>query len=221
MCLIIVCIHNVSKNLSDSDKKYIDLLFQGKEFNKDKASYKDQIEFISTIQKTFNAQIELAEGIGLNEPREPQNLYEIKKGECYDRSRFLEKTFNYYGFKTRHLTAFTLRHNGKVIKALLSKNHITHSTFEVKTSNGWLLVDPNFNWLALKGDNSPLRYKQISKTINKGKAVDWHTDPPRTLMHFYIQESFCIYGLYSRHGRFYHPYNPIPDYNLRELLYNF
>lgn len=26
---------------------------------------------------------------------------------------------------------------------------------------------------------------------------------------------------YSRHGRFYHPFNVIPDYNLRELLYNY
>jgi len=47
--------------------------------------------------------------------------------------------------------------------------------------------------------------------------VLWRHKPPNII----YQESFSfIYGLYSRHGKFYPPYTFIPDVNYVELIQN-
>jgi hypothetical protein len=38
--------------------------------------------------------------------------------------------------------------------------------------------------------------------------------------YIYNERFFYIYGLYSRHGRFFPPYNVIPDINYSEFIQN-
>lgn len=218
--IIFISIHNVSKKITKEDIKYIHLLIGEQSFDRSTATYEGELEFITRIQQTLNDKIALGLGQPLGETREPKDLYQIGVGECYDRSRFLEKTYKLYGFKTRHLTLFTLRHGAKILDVIFKQNHITHSTFEVKTSKGWLNVDPNINWISLDKNYKPLSYKYIGKKLRNNELVEWYEKPPQLLMHFYRQPGFCIYGLYSRHGRFYPPFNKIPDFNFRELFYN-
>lgn len=218
--ILIIATHNVSKKITTEDEKYIQKVIGNQSFDIRKANYEEEISFIKIIQEIVNNSFELKDAIPQGETREPKDLFNVGAGECYDRSRFLEKTYKLYGFKTRHLTVFTLRHGGKIFKSLFTKNHITHSTFEVKTSKGWLNVDPNTNWITLDKNYNPLSYKHIGKELRKGETIEWHEKSPQLLMHFYRQPGFGIYGLYSRHGKFYPPFNKIPDFNFRELFYN-
>jgi len=216
----VIWIFNVSKKVNAEDREYIIRLLEIEPSETSFSNYEEEIEFLLAIQEDFNNAIELGPSIPQGKAREPKDLFEKKIGECYDRSRFLEKAYSMYGFKTRHIALFTLRYGAKKLRSLLTPNHISHSTFEVKTSKGWLLMDPNFNWVALDSDNMPMAYPIIGKALRNGDDIQWKKVPPKALMHFYIQESFGIYGLYSRHGKFYAPYLPVPDYNFRDLLYN-
>ena len=75
-------------------------------------SHNDEIEFITMVQKKI---LELGSNeviIQKGKSRELKDLYLYKGGECYDRSRSIEKILNYFGFKTRHIFLFTKNSNG-------------------------------------------------------------------------------------------------------------
>lgn len=67
------------------------------------ALYRDQITLIADIQSRVLDKFPINEGIPLFSEREPVNLNLIRKGLCYDRSRYLDKIYQYYGFETRHI----------------------------------------------------------------------------------------------------------------------
>lgn len=80
--------------------------------------------------------------------------------------------------------------------AIYDNQDNSHALTEAKTAEGWVMVDSNTRWIGPPAISSQL--------------------PPAIL----ARPHALIYGLYSRHGRFYWPYLPIPDVNWRELLYN-
>lgn len=48
-------------------------------------------------------------------------------------------------------------------------------------------------------------------------SIQWHKGPPTNI---YEQPFTFVYGLYSRHGQFYPPYNFVPDINCGEFVKN-
>jgi hypothetical protein len=50
-------------------------------------------------------------------------------------------------------------------------------------------------------------------------ALDWARK--RNGLSLYERPMVAVYGLYSRHGRFFPPYNALPDVNYRALTQNF
>jgi hypothetical protein len=66
-------------------------------------------------------------------------------------------------------------------------------------------------------DGLPRSIAAISAAADGGTAIQWEVRPPSdTYLHHFV----FTYGLYARHGRFYPPYNFIPDVNYGELLQN-
>lgn len=208
--------HNVSKKITSEDKIQIESLlnFQNEDVSKINDNFENQITFIKKIQSIVIDSISPSQtGIPLGRNREPINVIQYGQGQCFDRSRLIEKILIHYGFKIRHLSIYKMEESTKLLKTLLSTGTPSHATVEVKTLKGWMIVDSNTKWLSLDKNSLPMNFKNL----NPDK---FHQQPDVILLPFYSNNSLGIYGLYSRHGHFYPPYNRIPDFNFRELFYN-
>lgn len=215
---IVIYWHNVPKTLTEEDKQYIQAFLP--QFSTTKppefSSITQEIVFIQQIQVTILKQINTSKSIPSGQNREPKDLFQFKSGYCFDTGRTLEKAYNYYGFRTRHVAIYQRKKGKSKWNVLTGREDRSHAALEVKTSEGWLLVDPTWQWVGLDKVGNPLSMEDIkSLNIRELKAI-----PPEEAHDFYLHPTVIVYGLHSRHGQFYPPYNFIPDYNFRELLYN-
>lgn len=208
----ILLYHNVETSPQAEDIKYIQLILNSNE-HKDYSisSYEEQIKIIKLIQdQVLNHTNDKNIAIELNKTREPKDIYQLKKGSCHDRSRFIEKALEYYGFKVRHL--FLLKNKNNSWLNILKRGHPSHSVTEVFTKKGWLVVESNYRWLSLDKNESPIPSDKIHQAYTENKLL---ADPPEPI----FKDKFIIIpGLYSRHGKFFPPFTPIPDYNLNTLI---
>ena len=209
--------HSVDKSITIDDKKYIPKFLINLPKTSKELSYKDELDFISSIQQsTFN----IAPNVGSippNQEREPKQVYLAKVAGCPDRSRLIEKILIYSGFKTRHISIYSKEKIHSSIIALLTPQVGSHAVVEVLTKKGWLVVDTNYPWIAIDNNNNPISIKQIRHSLDHAQVIDWKVAPP----HGIYRNSFVyLYGVYSRHGKFYPPYNIIPDINYGEFIQN-
>jgi len=217
--LILVMAHNaVDNSLTDEDVQFIPYYLENVSTSLRPSSYYAELKLISDIQRSV---LRIAPG---NEPlphdqrRELKDLYLAKAGLCYDRSRVIEKVLRYAGFKTRHIAMYSTTETGSAIRALLVPGGDSHAITEVLTSKGWLIVDSNAPWLSIDSNNRPVSSKQLQSQIRSSSPMSWRTPPPTKI---YSRPFIVVYGLYSRHGGFYPPYNFIPDINYPEFAENF
>jgi hypothetical protein len=219
----IIWYHNVDKKVTKEDIEYGSYFFNEINFRRDTISFPEEIQFIKQIQSNVLniAPLYRKKGIPFNQTREPKDLYSLKEGLCFDRSRVIEKILMSYGFETRHVALYQDKVEKSNIKELMSSGTHSHAITEVLTQKGWMIVDSNAEWIGLDNDSSVYSCKKIQYFIQENKNISWQLPYPQEFKKFYGEECHVIYGLYSRHGKFYPPYNFIPDYNLRELLYNF
>jgi hypothetical protein len=214
--IVIIKTHNIDKKISSEDEAIIEMIFDSLEVNKTDIhlNFENQIRFINTVNRIVINTIEPSSfGIPLGQKREPKNIIENKYGQCFDRSRLIEKILIHYGFKTRHLSIYKRDNRTSAIKTIFTPQSPSHATSEVKTLKGWLIIDSNSNWISLSKEKVPLAFKDLSD-----KKLFFPIDD--SLVPYYHNENIGIYGLYSRHGLFYPPFNKIPDFNFRELFYN-
>lgn len=217
--ITLLIVFSIPARVSKSDQAVFDALFTDMAVDSErlKSDYEYQLEVVSMIQKTALERIHLGVGIPQGEGREPENALRIGQGECYDRSRFMEKAFRYFGLKSRHISVYLRGEGDNRLGTVLKTDAHSHAVSEVKTVNGWLAVDSNYPWISVSSAGRPV---PVSET---GQDIDYLNPIPANSAPFYSGKgsTVIIYGLYSRHGKFFPPYNRIPDYNLRELLYNF
>ena len=179
-------------------------------------SWPEEVAFIEAIQRRVLDAAPTNKGIPQNEPREPADLIEYGYGLCYDRSRVIEKALTYAGFEVRHLAAYAL-HDSK-LGALATPGHPSHALSEVFTSRGWMLVDSNSPYLGVDQNLEPISAWDLLECGDIRLQKDGHADPLRRSLG---PDFFFVYGLYSRHGRFYPPYVPVPEVNFGQLVDNF
>ncbi|HEX9205115.1 MAG TPA: transglutaminase domain-containing protein [Candidatus Deferrimicrobiaceae bacterium] len=208
----------VDNSITEEDKIYIGKILQEKKvtFTSRPTRYEEEIELIMKIQNTV---LEVAHdniGIPYNSPREPKDLYLLKSGLCYDRSRSIEKISRYLGFKTRHISIYSTENTHSPFQSLITPKISSHAVTEVLTLKGWIVVDSNVYWISLDGQGNPVSIEQIQSKKNN-RIISWAKPLPNDI---YKKPFTFIYGLYSRHGRFYHPYNFVPDINYKELMQN-
>src|SRR3546814_13565188 len=92
--------------------------------------------------------------------REPKDLYAGQSGECYDRSRSIEKLLRLAGFEARHVSVYSVTDGSSVLGVLLTPGTSSHAVSEVLTQRGWMLVDSNARWIGLKA-SQPISAEEI------------------------------------------------------------
>lgn len=218
LALSVLYINRVDNTVTFEDKSFIINHFIALEIDDPyEASYEEQLNLIKSIQHSVFDVAPLQGGIDKGKMREPKDLFIKKTALCYDRSRVIEKILRYYGFKTRHISIYSKKETGSFFKSLITPGVDSHALTEVKTAKGWLVVDSNKEWVSLDDKSQPISISEIiknKKNIHKRLLNDFPSD-------IYMDDFFAIYGLYSRHGMFYPPFNIIPDINYSEFLYNF
>ena len=140
---------------------------------------------------------------------EPMDFINAGNGCCYDKSRFIEKAFQHYGYEIRHIHLNDTSKFG--IFSTLIPNTPSHSTSEVKTVKGWMGVDSNEEFILLDSDQEPKTYRE---------ALESGFISTVTTNKFYSLPLKVIYGLYSRHGTFFPPYFPFFEFHTQDLVHN-
>jgi len=214
----ILIYNQVDNSLTIEDMEYIKLILQDTNVTtvSKRRSYEKEIDIITMVQ---SAVLRIAPGnIGIpyGAQREPKDVYSAKSGLCYDRSRVIEKILRYLSFQTRHISIYSTEKTHGSFLSLITPGVSSHAVTEVLTSEGWVVVDSNDSWISLDGQRNPISIKQIQSDVDPG-SISWSQPIPNGI---YKKPFAFVYGLYSRHGQFYPPYNFIPDINYRELVQN-
>jgi len=215
-------INNVDNALTKEDTYYINKIVSKTEANRillpDRA-FEDEIQFIKKTQQAVLAIAPENRGLIEGTPREPKQLYTYHYGLCYDRSRVIVKVLRANGFKTRHISVYSLSHTVNTLKAITSSGTESHALSEVLTAKGWLFIDSNDIFLGLDNNNNPVTMDLLQQ---KGfDNIQWTSYNNLNYQVIYQKKFTYLYGLYSRHGKFYEPYTFIPDLNWAEFLQNF
>jgi hypothetical protein len=201
--------HNVPNDLTSADEEA--LAFYGRLNN---TSHLDNVEMIETLLDQMQILIRKDHGIPKGQTREPEDLVRFRTGKCYDWCRTAYKFFKFHDIEVRYLSIYA--HNGNYLN-LLKPGIPSHAGLEIEMNGKWIYVDPFYGWIAKSSDNEYL------------SADDLFSDTGETLLHsvpkkihdLMVQKPIVIYGLYSRHGRFYPPFTPIPDFSYSEFKLNF
>ena len=179
-------------------------------------SFEEEVALILRVQDRVLTASPEERGIDLDQSRELQDLIRARHGACFDRSRAIETVLRSYGFRTRHAAMYSTVETGSALRALTTPDTISHALNEVQTSRGWMIVDSKTRWAGLTSDGQPLDLAGIRANPKR----KWNSKVPGTLPEIYDAPFTWVYGLYSRHGRFYPPYNALPDVNWSELAEN-
>lgn len=179
-------------------------------------SYADEVVFIKQIQNAVNRFSIIGDGIPMCHERNIKDLYTTKMGLCYDKSHVIEKILRVYGFDTRHISIYYYENLIQLIFAVINPYTQSHAVSEVKTRKGWILVDSLSEIIGLDSNNDPISLGKLREMIERGAANE---DIASNIN--YDKKFIFFYGIYSRNGKLYPPYNSIPDFRFCELKYNF
>ncbi len=216
----LLAVHAVDNQVTVEDREYIEQFLAGAGIGAPAAGrdYLEEIAFIEAVQRAVLSRAAGREGIPFRAGREPKDVLEAGTGECYDRSRVIEKILRDAGFRTRHVAIYSTRETGSALKSLLTPGVSSHAVTEVLTRRGWLVVDSNRAWLSLDRDGNPWSMEAMRADVAE-RAIAW-AEQPEPMTSIFDEPFVHVYGLYSRHGLFYPPYNPIPDVHYGELTAN-
>jgi hypothetical protein len=181
-------------------------------------SFDAEIAIIRAIQDGVLKAAPLNDGIPLGQPREPKDLIAEGHGLCFDRSRAIEKALTLAGIENRH--AFVYAHDGGLdaALALFEPNVPSHAVTEALTRKGWILIDSNARWIGLTASGDVRSLDDLAS--DAGLAAEaWDADNAE-INSIFARPFGYVFGLYSRHGRFYAPYSPIPDLDAAQLHHN-
>lgn len=212
-----IYIHSVPKHITEEDRISLKSIFDMEIQEAEDLSFEEQIAYIDELVHTLHGNMDLILPIGYDEQREPAHLLENGGGYCYDFSRTIEKQLILSGFKTRHAGVYLNLKKYSFLETIMSKTVTSHSVCEVLTKKGWMAIDSNEPFYAQDIEGNIYSFQEL-----KGlePTPEWKIKPTREVSKFYMAKIEVVYGLYSRHGHFYKPYNAIPDFNFRELFYN-
>jgi hypothetical protein len=207
----------VDNQLSDDDSRYAALFLKNIPPLPDNPSYEDELVFIESVQRAVLGVSPQKGPIPDGAEREPKDLYLAKTGYCYDRSRTIEKLLRLHGFDVRHIFMISNEASHSTLRSLLTPGVYSHAVTEVLTQKGWLIVGSNSVWVSTDVDNLPVSIKELKFRIDNSIPLNLSSVSSEKI---YYKPFGYVYGLYSRHGKFYPPFNDVPDVNYAELTQN-
>lgn len=179
-------------------------------------TFRDEVKVILAVQDRILKIAPIDRGIPEGRPRELVDLIKFQKGLCYDRSRAIEITLRSLGFETRHASIYSTAKTRSALRSFVTPGVDSHAVTEVKTRLGWMLVDSNQRWIGLRANGRPVDLGELRRDRSRKWSILVHEPTPA----IYTKGFTWAYGLYSRHGRFYAPYNAVPDVNWSEIIQN-
>lgn len=213
----IAATHDVSRGITQADRDALATLPELRALSsKPLRSLRDEVEAVIAVQDSILTAAPLDKEIPHGQPREIADVLQARQGLCYDRSRAIETALRALGFETRHAAIYSVAETGSAWRSLATPGVESHAVTEVRTRAGWMLVDSNQRWIGLTAEGRPIDLAALRRDQNRtwSKLV---SDAPNPI---FSKPFTWAYGLYSRHGRFYAPYNPVPDVSWPELLQN-
>jgi len=223
-CAALLAAHNVPLALTESDVRAIPQLLAaaGKPHLTRNAavggSFEEQAKIIAEVQQAVLATAPKTDPIDFDREREPKDLLELGYGLCFDRSRAIEKILAYVGLPSRHISVYDLSESQSPIRALIAPGTRSHALTEVLTEKGWMAVDPDIAWIGLTEKGEVVSVRDLQRNTSTDYA--WHSLVKTDRNDIFRTDFTYVIGLYSRHGRFYPPYNAIPDINYRQFAAN-
>lgn len=217
--LLLLTLSAVRHQISDDDRAALRTVLgpEMDHINLADSSYEAQIAFLSRMQELSHQAMGRSNPMDFDIHRSASSVLEFGGGWCYDYSYWYEEAMRVAGLKTRHVALY--QDLGGFFKTLSTSQGLSHAATEVKTAKGWLLVEPSMNKLWLDKQGQPISVGQIRESAEAGE-VDLLESDLTILYPLYANKFFYIYGLYSRHGRFFKPFNPVPDIHYGEFLHN-
>jgi hypothetical protein len=198
---VLAFLTNVPTSLDDADR----VVFKSDlDLNalRNPQTFADEINAIRIIQHRIFLKAPVGAGIPDFSPREPSNLMKAHEGLCFDRSRTMDKAFDYIGLPARHVYLL-YREDRVFLSALFHHGQASHAITEVKTSRGWMFVDSNTEWIALTRDGQVVNADDVWKRATEFDGMPKYLDDPW----------WALRGMYSRKGQLYPPYIMFPDFN--------
>ncbi|PHI20718.1 hypothetical protein CEQ90_06610 [Lewinellaceae bacterium SD302] len=224
-CLLVAFFyfHQVSKTITEPDRRYLKLFLKSAALPLeaspalDTASFSENIQLIRDVQQTLLARNPPGSPIPQGQSRRPEDLYKFAGGgHCFDRAFTLAMLYRQLGMQTRHVALYYDDPARNDFGELLTRGTRSHAAIEVRTQRGWMIVDSNESFIGLNSDGLPLSYTGLSEA----DSSRWLTPISPELAWTVSGRATVVYGLYSRHGKAFPPYNFMPDLNWRELLHN-
>ena len=198
---------NVPTGYSAKDKAILESQLHLGPFKNPK-TFAQEILAIKTLQQRTFTIASKGSAIPDYEEREPADLVRLRKGLCFDRSRTIDKALNYIGLPSRHVYLL-YRHGDRCFwSSLFFFSNTSHAVTEVKTSQGWLLVDSNTDWIALTRDGQVVNADDVWRRVTEFDTIPSYLNRP----------SWAIRGMYSRKGQLYPPYIFFPDLNWSDFI---
>lgn len=220
--IAILVAHDVPTEATAEDRTKAQLILaqavydDPEEMERNLTTFEGQISAIIAVQDAVLTVAPMDIGIPFDTAREPGDLLVWKRGLCFDRSRAIEKILVSFGLETRHVAVYSVAQTGSKFVSLLTPSVSSHAISEVKTAKGWMVIDSNARWIGLTEDGMAISLKDLRSLDHA--AVRWSSRNRAKINWILGKEFTCVIGLYSRHGRFFAPYSPVPDYNIRHLL---
>jgi len=218
LIIVVFYFNKVDNDITETDKQYIKKYLKNIEIISQNRTFIEEINFINKIQNSVLSVSKKKIRIPFGRLREPKSVYMFRVGTCVERSRVIEKILRFSGFQTRHIAVYSTDKTKSKIMSLLTPGIPSHSVTEVLSSEGWMVIGSNYPWVALDSENNSLSMYDIQYRLESIGKVNWKYTPSETIL---SKPLTYVYGLYSRHGKFYPPYNFIPDIEWSEFIYNF
>jgi hypothetical protein len=212
---VFINVHNVPTRPTREDREYAKKILRSAgvtTFRKasDCSSVEEERRLLQIVQGAVLSASSRSVGIPKRHSREPRDLFELRQGLCYDRSRVIEKILTIMGFKNRHAALFSIE-NFNQRKLFAAQGMPSHHVTEVMTRAGWAVLDSNSSWIGIDDRQSCISLSKLQRTLPSERRM---SDADPVLATNFI----FIYGLYARHGHFYWPYNQVPDINVLQFL---
>lgn len=215
LVVVTLAYNNVPSTVTETDKAAVRRVMAGKNVPSAPETWEQQLALVFEAQDAILTVAGVNEGLPLGKSREINDLIKAGHGLCYDRSRAIETILRSYGMETRHVAVYSTAETGAWWKSLLTPKVASHAVTEVKTQKGWLVIDSNLRWVALTASGEPMDMDAVRDNPDQ----DWSSRNADDMNQVFKEPFTWVYGLYSRHGKFYPPYSPVPDINWSEFLY--
>jgi hypothetical protein len=220
---VALIVHDVPTGVTADDRRYAGLILSEAGYSAGFAEgakpddFEGEVRAVVAVQDAVLSVAGRDLAIPTGREREPKDLYELKHGLCFDRSRAIEKILTWIGFETRHVSVYATNKASWLV-ALATPRSPSHAVSEVLTQKGWMALDSNRRWIGLDADREVVSVAGLRSAASMDRL--WAKDSRAPLDKIFTRPFVAVRGLYSRHGAFYPPYTPVPDYNLRQLFGN-